>query len=65
VLAVTGAKQEIVHMPLPKDDPARRRPDINKAKALLGWEPKVPLREGLEKSLDYFQACVAREKAPA
>jgi dTDP-glucose 4,6-dehydratase len=61
VLAVTGAKQEIVHMPLPQDDPARRRPDITKARTLLGWEPKVPLREGLEKSLEYFKACVGRE----
>ena len=62
VLAVTGAKQEIVHMPLPQDDPARRQPDITKARELLGWEPKVPLREGLERSLEYFKACVEREK---
>jgi len=65
VLAVTGSKSEIVHRPLPQDDPARRRPDITKAKALLGWEPKVPLREGLERSLDYFKACVGREKQKA
>ncbi|HEX4155922.1 MAG TPA: UDP-glucuronic acid decarboxylase family protein [Acidobacteriaceae bacterium] len=62
VLAVTGSKQELVHMPLPKDDPARRRPDITKAKALLGWEPKVPLREGLARSLEYFKACAAAER---
>jgi dTDP-glucose 4,6-dehydratase len=48
-------------MPLPQDDPARRRPDITKARTLLGWEPKVALREGLRKSLEYFQACVAAE----
>ena len=65
VLAVTGSKSEIDFGPLPQDDPARRRPDITKARALLGWEPKVPLREGLEKSLDYFKACVAREKQTA
>ena len=59
VLSVTGLKSEIVHRPLPQDDPARRRPDITKARTLLGWEPKVPLREGLQKSLAYFQACVA------
>jgi len=41
------------------DDPARRRPDIAKAKALLGWEPKVALREGLARSLEYFRGCVA------
>lgn len=58
VLRVTGSKSEIIHKPLPKDDPTRRRPDITKARTLLGWEPKVPLREGLEKSLDYFKACV-------
>jgi len=60
VLGVTGSKSDIVHMPLPQDDPARRRPDITKAKTLLGWEPKVPLREGLERSLGYFKACVER-----
>lgn len=58
VLAVTGSKSEIVAKPLPPDDPTRRRPDITKAKALLDWEPKVQLREGLERSLAYFQECV-------
>jgi dTDP-glucose 4,6-dehydratase len=61
VLAVTGSKSEIVFEPLPQDDPSRRRPDITKARTLLGWEPKVPLREGLERSLDYFQACLAEQ----
>ena len=59
VLRVTGSKSEIVHKPLPQDDPTRRRPDITKARALLGWEPRVSLHEGLKKSLDYFQACVS------
>ena len=59
VLRVTGSRSEIVHKPLPPDDPARRRPDIAKARALLGWEPKVALPEGLEKSLAYFQTCLA------
>jgi len=59
VLKVTGSKSEIVHKPLPPDDPARRRPDITKARTLLGWEPKISLQEGLGKSLAYFQACVA------
>ena len=58
VLAVTGSKSAIVHQPLPQDDPARRCPDIAKARALLGWEPKVPLREGLQKSLPYFHSCL-------
>jgi len=60
VLAVTGSNSEIVFEPLPQDDPTRRRPDISKAKKLLGWEPKVPLREGLEKSLEYFRSCLGR-----
>jgi dTDP-glucose 4,6-dehydratase len=58
VLAITGSKSEIVHQPLPQDDPTRRCPDIAKARALLHWEPKVPLREGLQKSLAYFQSCL-------
>ena len=65
VLAVTGSKSEIKFGPLPQDDPARRQPDITKAKTLLGWEPKVPLREGLERSLGYFKACVERGKVQA
>jgi dTDP-glucose 4,6-dehydratase len=58
VLRVTGSKSAIVHQPLPQDDPTRRCPDITKARALLHWEPKVPLREGLQKSLPYFQSCL-------
>jgi dTDP-glucose 4,6-dehydratase len=59
VLSVTGSKSKIAFAALPQDDPTRRRPDISKARALLGWEPKISLREGLEKSLAYFQSCVA------
>jgi len=59
VLAVTGSKSEIVFEPLPQDDPARRRPDIGKARALLDWEPMISLRKGLEHSLPYFQSCLA------
>jgi dTDP-glucose 4,6-dehydratase len=58
ILDVTGSKSEIVFLPLPTDDPTRRRPDITKARMLLGWEPKVKLREGLERSLGYFRACL-------
>src|SRR5438270_1720782 len=57
VLSVTGAGTEIIFKPLPQDDPTRRRPDITRAKQLLGWEPKIKLRHGLEKSLEYFKAC--------
>jgi dTDP-glucose 4,6-dehydratase len=59
VLHVTGSKSEIIHQPLPQDDPTRRRPDITLARTHLGWEPKISLREGLEKSLAYFEACLA------
>ena len=50
----------IVHQPLPEDDPKQRRPDITKAKRLLGWEPKVSLEEGLKYTLDYFKEKFAR-----
>ena len=62
VLAVTGSKSSIRYQPLPEDDPKQRRPDITKAKHLLGWEPKVQLEEGLNLSLDYFQKAVAAEQ---
>lgn len=58
VIAVTGAKVEILFKPLPQDDPTRRRPDLTKARTQLGWGPTIALREGLQKSLAYFQACV-------
>jgi dTDP-glucose 4,6-dehydratase len=61
VLKVSKRYSKIVFKPLPQDDPARRRPDITKAKGLLGWEPRIKLREGLERSLNYFQSCVDRE----
>ena len=63
ILNVTGAKQNIVFRPLPQDDPTRRRPDIHKAKTLLGWQPKVKLREGLELSLEYFRSCLEKQLA--
>jgi dTDP-glucose 4,6-dehydratase len=54
VLDVTGSTSKLTFEPLPEDDPTRRRPDISKARKLLGWEPSVSLREGLLKSLGYF-----------
>ena len=50
-----GREKEIKHSPLPQDDPQRRQPDISKAKAMLAWEPKVGLGEGLEKTIAYFK----------
>lgn len=58
VLRVTGSKSEIVFMPLPQDDPMQRCPDITKARTLLDWEPKVMLRDGLERTLEYFRVAV-------
>ena len=58
VLDVTGSKSELKFEPLPVDDPTRRCPDISKARRLLGWEPRIPLRDGLAKSLDYFKSKV-------
>ncbi len=56
VLEVTGVDVPLVFKPVPEDDPKQRKPDITKAKELLGWEPAVALREGLEKSLEYFRS---------
>ncbi|GBD35601.1 Bifunctional polymyxin resistance protein ArnA [bacterium HR36] len=55
ILELTGGKSQIVFCPLPQDDPRVRRPDITRARQLLGWEPKVPRREGLQRTLDYFR----------
>lgn len=54
VIDLTGAKSKIVREPLPSDDPRQRKPDIALAKSVLGWEPKVQLREGLKKTIEYF-----------
>jgi UDP-glucuronate decarboxylase len=54
VIDLTGAKSKLVFQPLPSDDPKQRQPNIAKAKAELGWEPKIPLREGLTRTIAYF-----------
>ena len=55
ILALTGSDSTVAHHPLPENDPQRRRPDIAKAKALLGWEPKVLLEDGLRETIAYFK----------
>ncbi len=55
VLKLTGSKSKIVYEPLPQDDPKQRKPNITKAKELLGWEPKVDRHEGLKRTLEYFK----------
>jgi UDP-glucuronate decarboxylase len=64
VIDLTGAKSKVVYRPLPVDDPMQRCPDISKARALLGWEPKVPLREGLQLTIAYFDALLRGKSAP-
>ena len=56
VLEMTGSSSPIEHRDLPADDPKQRQPNIDKAKKVLGWEPSVPLREGLGKTIDYFRS---------
>jgi dTDP-glucose 4,6-dehydratase len=65
VIEVAGSKSGIRFEPLPQDDPKQRRPDITKARTLLGWEPKIDLVTGLKLSLDYFRAAVAQQVAEA
>jgi UDP-glucuronate decarboxylase len=62
VLRLTGSSSQIVRAPLPKDDPARRNPDIGKARELLGWEPNVNLEQGLKHTIDYFRRFLADAK---
>ena len=54
VIAMTGSQSRIRHLPLPADDPKKRRPDISLARERLGWEPLVPLEEGLQKTVEWF-----------
>jgi dTDP-glucose 4,6-dehydratase len=64
VRAAAGGGGRIVHKPLPKDDPKQRQPDISRAKALLGWEPRVPLEEGLRETIAWFRSVAARGTTP-
>ena len=54
VIELTNSKSKIVYCPLPGDDPKQRKPDITLAKEKLDWEPKIPLEEGLKKTIAYF-----------
>lgn len=65
ILELTGSKSKLVREPLPEDDPVRRQPDISLAKEKLGWEPKVKLREGLSRTIDWFKSIRMEEfRAP-
>lgn len=61
IIELTGSSSKIIYKPLPQDDPTVRRPDISKAKKILGWEPKVNLEEGLKKTVEYFKLKMERE----
>ena len=62
IIRLTGTDQKIVYKPLPKDDPKQRKPDITRAKEILGWEPKYSRAEGLKPTLEFFQKKVKKEK---
>ena len=63
VISLTGSRSEIVQYPLPQDDPVQRRPDITLATEVLGWQPKVPLKEGLMVTIEYFMKALAASDA--
>jgi dTDP-glucose 4,6-dehydratase len=60
VLAVTGSKSRIEYRPLPEDDPKVRKPDISRARASLGWEPRIELKDGVERTVAYFRQVLGR-----
>jgi len=65
VLRITGAKSKLVRRPLPADDPKQRRPDISLAQEKLGWTPKVPLEEGLKRTIEWFRSIdISQYRAP-
>jgi UDP-glucuronate decarboxylase len=64
VIKLAGSDSKVVQRPLPADDPTRRRPDISLAKSKLGWEPRVPLAEGLQKTIDWFRTIDVEEYRP-
>lgn len=64
VRTAAGGGGQIVHQPLPQNDPKQRRPDITRARTLLGWEPQVPLEEGLRETIAYFRAVASTRGAP-
>ena len=58
ILDLTGSQSKIVHRPLPEDDPRQRQPDITKAQQLLGWKSTVSLKDGLKKTIGYFEELI-------
>jgi nucleoside-diphosphate-sugar epimerase len=62
VVELTGTRARVIAEPLPQDDPKVRKPDITRARTMLGWEPKVPLREGLVRTIEYFRGLLGTER---
>ena len=62
VVSLTGSRSDIVHRPLPQDDPVQRQPDISLATEKLGWQPAVPLKEGLVSTIDYFEQLLSEDR---
>jgi UDP-glucuronate decarboxylase len=63
VIELTGSSSKVVFNPLPQDDPKQRCPDISLAKSVLGWQPQIQLREGLKRTIDYFDLLLREKKA--
>jgi dTDP-glucose 4,6-dehydratase len=61
IIRLTGTHQKLITHPLPQDDPKQRRPDISRAREILGWEPKISRAEGLEITYDYFRSLPPEE----
>jgi dTDP-glucose 4,6-dehydratase len=61
IIKLTGTDQKIVFKPLPKNDPLQRKPDITKAREILGWQPKIGRKEGMQRTYDYFKS-LSREE---
>ena len=55
VIRICGSKSDVKYLPLPQDDPKQRKPDIGRAQQMLGWNPTIPLRDGLEKTVTFFR----------
>ena len=64
VIELTGSSSQLQFQPLPQDDPRQRQPNITRAKADLGWDVTVPLRDGLGKTIEYFRGVVAADRHP-
>jgi UDP-glucuronate decarboxylase len=65
IIGLTSSSSKLIFKPLPSDDPRQRMPDITNAEAILGWKPKIELRDGLVKTIAYFNTLLSRGTMPA